>query len=92
MKRGVTRPFAVHTAEVYYALSKAASMSKPAPITIPTEPIGGIPRPVDLIKRVAKGDSENPSLPALDRHIEAPVEVQVRSFAAWQADGGAWLP
>jgi 5-methyltetrahydropteroyltriglutamate--homocysteine methyltransferase len=29
---------------------------------IPTEPIGSIPRPVDLIDRVAKGDSEDPNL------------------------------
>jgi 5-methyltetrahydropteroyltriglutamate--homocysteine methyltransferase len=40
-------------------------MAKPAPITIPTEPIGSIPRPPDLIERVAKGDSEDPSLDAL---------------------------
>jgi len=33
-------------------------MGKPTPITIPTEPIGSIPRPVDLIARVANGDSE----------------------------------
>src|SRR5260221_9801956 len=37
-------------------------MAKPAPITIPTEPIGSIPRPVDLIERVAKSDSEDPNL------------------------------
>jgi hypothetical protein len=29
---------------------KAASMAKPATITIPAEPIGRIPRPVDLIE------------------------------------------
>src|ERR1700719_905438 len=40
-------------------------MAKPAPITIPTEPIGSIPRPVDLIERIAKGDSEDPSLDSL---------------------------
>jgi 5-methyltetrahydropteroyltriglutamate--homocysteine methyltransferase len=40
-------------------------MAKPAPITIPTEPIGSIPRPVDLIERVAKGDSEDPNLAPL---------------------------
>src|SRR3989440_1158668 len=39
-------------------------MAKPAPITIPTEPIGSIPRPLDLIDRVAKGDSEDPGLAA----------------------------
>jgi 5-methyltetrahydropteroyltriglutamate--homocysteine methyltransferase len=37
-------------------------MVKPAPVTIPTEPIGSIPRPVDLIERVKGGDSEDPSL------------------------------
>ena len=40
-------------------------MAKPAPITIPTEPIGSIPRPANLIERVAKGDSEDPSLASL---------------------------
>jgi len=37
-------------------------MSNPAPVTIPTEPIGSIPRPVDLIERVAKTDGEDPDL------------------------------
>src|SRR3982075_541397 len=45
--------------------SKAVSMATPAPITIPTEPIGSIPRPVDLIERVAKSDSEDPNLAPL---------------------------
>ncbi len=40
-------------------------MAKSAAITILTEPIGSIPRPVDLIERVAKGDREDPSLPHL---------------------------
>ena len=40
-------------------------MAKPAPVTIPTEPIGSIPRPVDLIERVARGDSEDPNLAPL---------------------------
>jgi 5-methyltetrahydropteroyltriglutamate--homocysteine methyltransferase len=40
-------------------------MSKAAPITIPTEPIGSIPRPVDLIERVAMSDSEDPNLAPL---------------------------
>jgi hypothetical protein len=42
-----------------------AGDQKPAPITIPTEPIGRIPRPVDLIERIAKGDREDPSLASL---------------------------
>ena len=40
-----------------------------APIRIPTEPIGSIPAPVDLpvdlIERLAKGDSEDPNLAPL---------------------------
>src|SRR5712675_794945 len=40
-------------------------MARPAPVTIPTEPIGSIPRPVDLIERIAKGDSEDPGLDPL---------------------------
>jgi len=40
-------------------------MAKPASLTIPTEPIGSIPRPVDLIERVARGDSEDPGLAPL---------------------------
>jgi 5-methyltetrahydropteroyltriglutamate--homocysteine methyltransferase len=40
-------------------------MATPTPITIPTEPIGSIPRPVDLIQRVAEEDSENPAVDAL---------------------------
>jgi 5-methyltetrahydropteroyltriglutamate--homocysteine methyltransferase len=35
------------------------------PITIPTEPIGSIPRPLALIERVASGDSEDPALAQL---------------------------
>ncbi len=37
-------------------------MAKPTAITIPTEPIGSIPRPVELIKRITKSDGEDPSL------------------------------
>src|SRR3979490_3636598 len=40
-------------------------MAKPTPIVIPTEPIGSIPRPVDLIERVAKSDSEAANLAPL---------------------------
>src|SRR3979490_1359966 len=40
-------------------------MATPASVTIPTEPIGSIPRPVDLIERIAKGDSEDPGLAPL---------------------------
>jgi 5-methyltetrahydropteroyltriglutamate--homocysteine methyltransferase len=40
-------------------------MAKPISINIPTEPIGSIPRPLELIDRVAKGDSEDPGLAPL---------------------------
>src|SRR3981189_3547926 len=40
-------------------------MAKPASLTIPTEPIGSIPRAVDLIERVARGDSEDPAFAPL---------------------------
>jgi hypothetical protein len=40
-------------------------MATPAPITIPTEPIGSIQSPPDLIEGVAKADSEDPNLAPL---------------------------
>ncbi|MCU1307028.1 MAG: 5-methyltetrahydropteroyltriglutamate--homocysteine methyltransferase [Acidobacteriaceae bacterium] len=40
-------------------------MAKPSSITIPTESIGSIPRPVDMIERLAKGDSEDANLAPL---------------------------
>jgi 5-methyltetrahydropteroyltriglutamate--homocysteine methyltransferase len=39
-------------------------MAERLPITIPTEPIGSIPRPVELIESIARGDSEDPDLTA----------------------------
>jgi hypothetical protein len=41
----------------------------PAPTIIPTEPLGGsIPRPIDLIERVARRDTDDPALvPLYDR-------------------------
>ena len=38
-------------------------------ITIPTEPIGSIPRPVDLIERLAKADSADPSREPLCENV-----------------------
>ncbi len=38
-------------------LGHGGKMAKPAPITIPTEPIGSTPKPADLIDRVAKVDA-----------------------------------
>jgi hypothetical protein len=33
-------------------------MAKPPAVTIPTEPISSIPRPADLIERIANADSD----------------------------------
>src|SRR5437899_1902867 len=54
-------------------------MAKPAPITIPTEPIGSIPRSADLIERVAKGDSEDPKLAPF---YEAAIRDTIERFEA----------
>jgi 5-methyltetrahydropteroyltriglutamate--homocysteine methyltransferase len=43
-------------------LRKLVSIGKAVLTTIPTEPIGSIPRPPDLIERVARSDSEDPDL------------------------------
>src|SRR5207253_10542824 len=54
-------------------------MAKPTPITIPTEPIGSIPRPIELIERVSKGDSEDPNLAPL---FEEAVRDTIERFEA----------
>src|SRR3979490_2519059 len=46
---------------------------------IPTEPIGSIPRPVDLIERVARSDSEDPDLSPL---YEGAIRDTVERFEA----------
>jgi 5-methyltetrahydropteroyltriglutamate--homocysteine methyltransferase len=61
-----------------YAFRKTATMVKPMPITIPTEPIGRIPRPVEPIERVKKGDSEDPKLAPL---YDAAVRDTMERFA-----------
>jgi 5-methyltetrahydropteroyltriglutamate--homocysteine methyltransferase len=44
-------------------------------VSIPTEPIGSIPRPLHLIERVARGDSEDPDLaPLFDDAIRDTIE------------------
>lgn len=40
-------------------------MAKPPAVTVPTEPIGTIPRPADLIETIANVDSEDPSFDAI---------------------------
>src|SRR6266850_3205160 len=54
-------------------------MATPDPIPIPTEPIGSIPRPRDLIERVVRGDSEDP---ALASHYEAAIRDTIERFEA----------
>src|SRR5438552_19189993 len=50
-------------------------MPKLGPIIIPTEPIGSIPRPLDLIERAAKGDGESPDLaPFYDAAVRDTIE------------------
>jgi hypothetical protein len=55
-------------------------MAKPAPISIPTEAIGSSPRPVDLIERVARGDSED-AKPA--PRYEVTLRDTIKWFEAW---------
>jgi len=69
-------------------------MAKPAPITISTEPIGIVSRPVDLIERIAKGDSEDPNpAPLYEVAIRDTIErfeatgSPRRDCSAWQPDG-----
>ena len=61
-------------------------MAKPAPVTIATEPIGSIPRPVDLIERIAKGDSE-------DRRLDPLYEDAIRkTIEQLKPQALRWLP
>src|SRR5882762_775092 len=53
-------------------------MAAPAS-NIPTEPNGSIPRPVDLIDRVARGDSEDPNL---DPFYEVAIRDTIERFEA----------
>src|ERR1700716_1151446 len=58
-------------------------MAKSASISIPTEPIGSIPRPLDLIERVAQGGSEDANEdPSLEAHDEDAVRDTVERFEA----------
>jgi 5-methyltetrahydropteroyltriglutamate--homocysteine methyltransferase len=54
-------------------------VARPAPVTIPTEPIGSIPRPLDLVASVAQGDSEDPALAPL---YEAAIRDTIERFEA----------
>ena len=54
-------------------------MAKSPPIAIPTEPIGSIPRPADLIERALRGESEGPNLASL---YEDAVQDTIQRFEA----------
>src|SRR2546429_795505 len=54
-------------------------METPDSSPIPTEPIGSIPRPRDLINRVAQGDSEDPGLAPF---YEAAIRDTIERFEA----------
>jgi 5-methyltetrahydropteroyltriglutamate--homocysteine methyltransferase len=54
-------------------------MAKLAPAAIPTEPIGSIPRPVDLIEKVSKSDIDDPALAPL---YEEAIRDTIRRFEA----------
>jgi hypothetical protein len=56
---------------------KVVSMATPTPTTISTEPIGSIPRPIDLTEQVAKADSEDPDLVRL---YEDAIRDTIRHF------------
>src|SRR5258706_14399933 len=63
-------------------------MAKQAPITIPTEPSGRIPRLVDLIERIAKADSEDPNpAPLYEVAIRDTIERFEATGSALVADG-----
>ncbi len=48
-----------------FSNDEVSAKAKAGSIRIPTEPIGSIPRPVDLIESVAKSDGEDPNLAPL---------------------------
>ena len=45
--------------------NNSSVLAKAGSICIPTEPIGSIPRPIDLIERAAESDGEDPNLAPL---------------------------
>jgi 5-methyltetrahydropteroyltriglutamate--homocysteine methyltransferase len=81
-------------------------MARPASVTIPTEPIGSIPRPADLIEKIANGDSEDASLdPLYENAIRDTIErfeatgspvvtdgEQRKFLIEAQRDGSGWQP
>jgi len=66
-------------------------MAMPAPITIPTEPIGTIPKTIDLIDRIAKGNASD-LLRRSTRTLRNPKEVQDRSLRPGRITAREELP
>ena len=66
-------------------------MAMPAPITIPTEPIGTIPKPIDLIDRIAKGNASDLLLRSI-RTLRTPKEVRDRSLRPGRITAREELP
>jgi len=60
-------------------------LAKAESISIPTEPIGSIPRPIDLIERAAKSDGEDPNLAPL---YEAAIRDTIERFEAKDPPNG----
>jgi hypothetical protein len=67
-------------------------MARPGPVTIPTEPIGSIPRPVDLIETIAKGDSKDPSVDPLYNDAIRFEATGSPVVSDGEPDGVTWLP
>src|SRR6202163_3656576 len=64
-------------------------MVNPVSPTIPTEPICSIPRPVDLIERVARGDSDDPVFaPLYEDAIRDTIELFEATGSPVVTDGG----
>jgi methionine synthase II (cobalamin-independent) len=63
-------------------------MATPTTITIPTEPIGSFPRPVNLIERIARPGGEDPCLePLYEDAIQDTVEQFEATGFRFVADG-----
>jgi 5-methyltetrahydropteroyltriglutamate--homocysteine methyltransferase len=64
-------------------MAQANRPSAMTPLVIPTEPIGSIPRPLDLIERIAHDDSEDPpAAPGLAAVYEAAIRDTIERFEA----------
>src|SRR6266446_1272498 len=65
------------------APTKGGTMAEPAAMAIPTEPIGSIPRPPDLIERIKQTDSADPNEePDLAALYEEAIRDTIERFEA----------